>query len=56
VSKNTSISNNTSSSHNVGMSRGVFAIYDEWVRSYRDMTGGMYYQMTKSGLWSLFIR
>ena len=56
VTKNISNSNNTSSTHNVGMSKGVFAIYDEWVRSYRDMTGGMYYQMTRSGLWSIFIR
>ena len=56
VNKSINNSNNTSSTHNVGMSKGVFAIYDEWVRSYRDMTGGMYYQMTRSGLWSLFIR
>ena len=56
VTKNVSNSNNTSSTHNVGMSKGVFAIYDEWVRSYRDMTGGMYYQMTRSGLWSIFVR
>lgn len=56
VNKSVNTNDNTSSSHSVGMSKGVFAIYDEWVRSYRDMTGGMYYQMTRSGLWSLFIR
>lgn len=56
VQKSISTSNNSSSSHTVGMNKGVFAIYDQWVRSYRDMTGGMYYQMTRSGLWSLFIR
>lgn len=48
-------SDNTSSSHSVGISRGIFSIYDEWVRSYRDMTGGMYYQMQRAGLWSIFI-
>lgn len=56
VNKSINNSNNTSSSHNVGMSKGVFAIYDEWVRSYRDMTGGMYYQMTREALWSIFVR
>ena len=54
--KSANSSNNTSSSHNVGMNKGVFAIYDQWVRSYRDMTGGMYYQMTRAGLWSTFVR
>ena len=54
-SKSINTSDNSSSSHNVGMSRGVFSIYDEWVKSYRDMSGGMYYQMTRSGLWSIFI-
>lgn len=56
LNKSTSNSNNSSSNHSVGMNKGVFAIYDQWVRSYRDMTGGMYYQMTRAALWSLFIR
>ena len=55
TSKSVGSSNNSSSSHNVGFSKGVFAIYDQWVRSYRDMTGGMYYQMQRSALWSIFI-
>lgn len=54
--KSVNSSDNSSSSHNVGMNKGVFAIYDQWVRSYRDMTGGMYYQMSRSALWSIFIR
>lgn len=54
--KSVNNSNNTSSSHSVGMTKGVFAIYDEWVRSYRDMTGGMWYQMQRAPLWSIFIR
>lgn len=54
--KSTSNSNNSASSRNVGMNKGVFAIYDQWVRSYRDMTGGMYYQMCRASLWSIFIR
>ena len=56
VNKSVSNNNNTSSSHNVGFNKGVFAIYDQWVRSYRDMTGGMYYQMKRSALWSIFVR
>lgn len=55
TSKSVGSSNNSSSSHNVGFSKGVFTIYDQWVRSYRDMTGGMYYQMQRSALWSIFI-
>lgn len=54
--KSVNTSNNSTSSRNVGMNKGVFAIYDQWVRSYRDMTGGMYYQMTRASLWSIFIR
>ena len=57
IGRNKSVnrSDNSSSSHNVGFNKGVFGIYDEWVRSYRDMTGGMYYQMQKAALWSIFI-
>lgn len=54
--KSVNSNNNSASSRNVGMNKGVFAIYDQWVRSYRDMTGGMYYQMTRAALWSIFVR
>lgn len=55
VSKSVNRTDGSSTSFNTGMNKGVFAIYDQWVRSYRDMTGGLYYQMHRAGLWSIFI-
>ena len=51
VSENVS----SQSQHSTGMGLPVLEIMQGWVYSYMDMTGGMYYEMKRSGLWMPFI-
>ena len=52
ISSNNSHGN--SQSHSVGMSQSVYNTYKQWHDSALDMTGGMYFQMVRAGLWSQF--
>lgn len=52
VGSNASHSNNQS--HSQGMSQSVYNTYRQWHDSSLDMTGGMYYQLVRAGLWSMF--